>query len=351
MAITRSLTTAISDGASSGMFKNRIINGDMRIDQRNAGAAVTVTDAYTLDRWEVREDTDGAASCQQVADAPDGFNNSVKITTTTADSSLTTIQRLIFRQNIEGYNISDLAFGTSSASAITISFWVKSSLIGTFGASVSNTNTRFYPFTYSISAANTWEKKTVTIPGDTSGTWLVTNGVGLRLLFGLGVGPDYSGAPAAWTSSPFQSVTGAVSVIGTLNATWQVTGVQLEAGTTATNFERRAYGHELALCQRYYQPLNTAGMFILMNYIDGLSIYQTTVWYKVSMRSGPTISTSTFTYRVGGSNTNGTVNNVTQASTGINFADIRLNCPSATNTVGVGGHVTLDAGWAASAEL
>ena len=240
-----------TEGSLSG--RNRIINGDMRIDQRNAGASVTPTDAYTLDRWEIREDTDGAITAQQVSEAPAGFNKSLKITVTTADSSLAATQRLLVDQRIEGFNTADLDFGTAGAKTVTLSFWVRSSLTGTFGGSlVNNTNNRSYPYTYSISAANTWEYKTVTIAGDTSGTWETTTSAGIKVYFSLGVGSTYSGTAGAWAASEFYSTTGAVSVIGTLNATWQITGVQLEAGSVATPFERRSYGQELSLCQRYF---------------------------------------------------------------------------------------------------
>jgi hypothetical protein len=235
-------------------FRNRIINGDMRIDQRNAGASVTVTDAYTTDRWEVRENTDGAITAQQVSDAPSGFINSLKITTTTADASLTTDQILRVTQPIEGLNISDFAFGTASASAVTLSFWVKSSLTGTYaGVYANSASNRSYVFTYVIDSANTWEQKSVAITGDTTGTWVTTNARGAVATFSLGAASSYNGTAGVWTAADVRSVSGAVSVIGTLSATWQVTGVQLEAGSVATPFERRPYGTELALCQRYYE--------------------------------------------------------------------------------------------------
>ena len=270
-------------------FKNRIINGAMVIDQRNAGASVTPTDAYTLDRWEVREDTDGAVTCQQVADAPAGFNFSAKITTTTADASLTGTQRLFFRQPIEGNNVADLAFGTASAANITLSFWVKSSLTGTFGGAFSNqSSVRSYAFTYTINASNTWEQKTVTIAGDTSGTWQTGTGVGLNVFFALGMGSDYSGAAGSWVTATRLSTTGATSVIGTLNSTWQVTGVQLEVGSTATSFDYRPYGTELALCQRYYQQITGGALGVT---------YSTTAanWgqaFPVQMRASPTCAVS-----------------------------------------------------------
>ena len=165
-------------------------------------------------------------------------------------------------QSIEGYNVGDLAFGTASAKSITLSFWVRSSLTGTFGGVIKNTGagTRSYPFTYSISSANTWEQKTITIAGDTSGSWATDNSCGMQVLFGLGVGSTYSGTAGAWAGSNLISATGAVSVLGTLNATWYITGVQLESGSTATDFERRPFATELSLCQRYYEKsfdLNT----------------------------------------------------------------------------------------------
>jgi hypothetical protein len=290
------------DGSTVGSgwagFKNRIINGAMVIDQRNAGASVAPTDAYTLDRWELREDTDGAITCQQVADAPIGFVNSSKITTTTADASLSGTQRLFFRQPIEGYNIADLAWGTASASPVTLSFWVKSSLTGTFGGSLANSGTvRSYPFTYTINASNTWEYKTLTIAGDTTGTWLTTNGAGINLFFGLGVGSDYSGTAGAWTTAARFSATGTTSVIGTLGATWQVTGVQLEKGSTASSFEYRPYGTELALCQRYYVDLANNGGSTQNTYraIGYASTYTTTqgtyvIQVPVPMRTVPSLT-------------------------------------------------------------
>ena len=246
--------SGVASPPNSMGFRNRIINGDMRIDQRNAGASVTLgaSLAYTLDRWAGAEDTDGAATVIQDTVAPTGFTNSLKFTTTTADASLGATQFAYVAQAIEGLNVSDLAWGTASAQTVTLSFQVRSSLTGTFGGAITNSAfNRSYPFTYTISAANTWETKTITIAGDTSGTWLTTNGVGMRVQFGLGVGSTYSGTAGAWAGSQFISATGATSVIGTLSATWQITGVQLEAGSVASPFERRDYGRELAMCQRY----------------------------------------------------------------------------------------------------
>jgi hypothetical protein len=296
MPLTTVSQGLLSTDAQYTGFKNRIINGDMQIDQRNNGASTVPTDTYTLDRWEVREDTDGAVTCQQVADAPAGFNFSAKITTTTADASLTGTQRLFFRQPIEGNNIADLAFGTASAADITLSFWVKSSLTGTFGGAFSNqSSVRSYAFTYTISAANTWEYKTVTIAGDTSGTWQTGINAGLNVFFALGMGPDYSGAAGSWVTATRLSVTGAVSVIGTLNATWQVTGVQLEKGNVATSFNVLPYTTELQLCQRYYFDLRPAAGFAYYTASNENGSagggWVSVINFPVVMRTTPTLNT------------------------------------------------------------
>ena len=207
-------------------FKNRIINGDMRIDQRNTGAAVTMTTTgvFPVDRWQCYEESDGVMTAQQVSDAPAGFLNSIKFTTTTADGSITGAERVYAIQVIEANNIIDLAWGTASAKTVTVSFWVKSSLTGTFGGSLRGTLN--YPFSYTIISANTWEQKSVTIAGPTTGTWPTNNTGGITLAFAMGIGPVLSGGGGAWTTSNFIAPLGAVAVISTLNATFQVTGVQ-----------------------------------------------------------------------------------------------------------------------------
>ena len=287
-------TNQYSGGAFS--FKNRIINGDMRIDQRNAGASVTLTAGgiYTVDRWQGVEDTDGAMTAQQDTSTPAGFINSVKCTTTTADGTLTTTQNVQFRQAIEGLNVADLAWGTANAKTVTLSFWVRSSLTGTFGGSLRNSAVnRSYPFTYSISVADTWEQKSVTIAGDTSGTWLTTNGIGVTLTFSLGAGPDRVGTAGAWAGANYTGATGETSVIGTLNATWYITGVQLEVGSVATPFERRPYGTELMLCQRYYWVYTSSNNYIgILQAYSSSAVYGVLVNIPVTMRATPSVSQS-----------------------------------------------------------
>jgi hypothetical protein len=243
-------TSAFTGGFA---FRNRLINPAMVIDQRNAGASVTVgASSYAADRWEAGENLlTGSLTVQQISDAPTGFNNSLRITVTAAGTA-GAAETTYLRQFVEGYNTADLAWGSANAQTVTISFWVKSSLTGTFSGGLFNAGAnRSYVFTYAVNSANTWEQKTVTITGDTAGTWDTTNGRGIGVVFDLGSGSNQTGASGSWTASLKWKATGSVSVIGTLSATWQITGVQLEKGSTATSFDYRPYGTELQLAQRY----------------------------------------------------------------------------------------------------
>ena len=291
-AVSNIQTSAINGGPISGT-RNRIINGDMRIDQRNAGAAVTLSagNAYTVDRWNGQEDTDGGMTAQRSTTAPTGFINSLLLTTTTADASLGATQSAWIRQHVEGLNVDDLAWGTANARTITLSFWVRSSLTGTFGGSATNnTVNRSYPFTFAISSANTFEYKTITIPGDTTGTWLTDTGRGITIFWGLGVGSTYSGTASAWAGAAYFSATGATSVIGTNGATFYLTGVQLEPGSVATPFERRSFGAELALCQRYYETSGgTGGSALLYARPDSVNVCSDAVGYAAEKRATPVV--------------------------------------------------------------
>ena len=241
-------------------FRNRIINGDMRIDQRNAGASISLLSAsgYAVDRWHTVAfgGAAGGFSAQRVTDAPAGFTNSLRITTTTADASITAADNYQLIHNIEGFNTADLGFGTASATSVTLSFWIKSSLTGTqSGSLINGPDNRSYVFTFTVSSANTWEYKSITIAGDTAGTWNTDNSTGISVRFNLGGGSNFQGTSGSWAAASRYAATGAVQLVGTLNATLQLTGVQLEAGSVATPFERRDYGRELMMCQRYYQRL------------------------------------------------------------------------------------------------
>lgn len=274
--------------------RNRIINGDMRIDQRNAGAAVTLISAgvYTVDRWLGWEDTDGSATATQSTTAPTGYTNSLLYTVTSADTSLSAAQYTVLGQRVEGFNAADFAFGTASAATITIGFWVRSSITGTFAGGISNSaGNRSYVFTYTISAANTWEYKSAAIPGDTSGTWLTDNGIGLNLYFSLGAGSNFQATAGSWGSANSFATSSSVNLIGTNGATFYITGVQLEAGSVATPFERRSYGQELALCQRYYQK---AAAILNASPVTGAA------YLPVVMRATPSVTTISIDTGTGG---------------------------------------------------
>ena len=273
-------------GNTNQTFRNRIINGAMVIDQRNAGASVsiaTTSDVYTLDRWAAAgQSADGVFTVQQDTTIPAGFKNSMKVTVTTADSSIGASQYYLMQQNIEGLNLTDINWGTVNAQNLTLSVWVRSSVTGTFGGSLRGsftTSTRSYPFSYTINSANTWEQKSITITGDQSGTWATDNSTGIRLTFSLGDGSSRLGTANTWATANYTGVTGQTNLIATNAATWYVTGVQLEKGSTATSFDYRPYGTELALCQRYYQksfPIGTAPAQNTGSYVGSMS-YTTSV--------------------------------------------------------------------------
>ena len=293
-------------------FRNRIINGDMRIDQRNAGASVTpaAPNQYTVDRWKADISVSSKYSAQKSSTAPTGFVNSLLITSLSAYTA-GSAERFCMTQNIEGLNVPDLAWGTANAKTITLSFWVRSSLTGTFGGVISNSaQNRSYPFTYTISSANTFEQKTITITGDTSGTWLRTSGIGLRVIWGLGVGSTLSTTAGAWAAGEYYSATGATSVVGTNGATLYITGVQLEVGSVATPFERRDYGRELIMCYRYYYRIvSGADDPFGMAYCIATTATNGMIQFPVTMRVSPSAleqngTASDYRVRHGGSSTN-----------------------------------------------
>ena len=270
--------------ASPYVLKNRIINGAMQINQRGFSGAPPSDTAYTLDRWSARQSAGSKFTFAQSSTAPAGYINSLLVTSSSA-YSISSGDYFAVVQPIEGLNISDFAWGTASAKTITLSFQVYSSLTGTFGGALSNSaSNRSYPFTYTISSANTWTSISITIPGDTSGTWITTNGVGVYVYLGLGVGSTYSGTAGSWSGGTYLSATGATSVVGTNGATWYITGVQLEVGSTATPFERRLYNQELANCQRYYQVVGAGGAGRAFNTTN----FEAAVSLRVDMRTSPT---------------------------------------------------------------
>jgi hypothetical protein len=287
----------------------------MMIDQRNAGASVTIpasTVTYTLDRWYSYANAASKFSVQRNAGSitpPIGFINYLGATSLSS-YTVGANEEFDIAQPIEGLNVADLGWGTANAQTVTISFYVRSSLTGTFGGAVQNSaSNRSYPFTYTISAANTWEQKTITVAGDTSGTWLTTNGIGLILNFCLGAGSSKSGTAGAWGAGNFVSATGATSVVGTSGATFYITGVQLEKGSTATSFDYRPYGTELALCQRYYWKITGGGSFFGVCPIAGISANAAVgiVQFPVPMRTSPTGITVSGTFTAGSAGFNPTL--------------------------------------------
>ena len=299
-------TTATVNGyaptLSNMAGRNRIINGDMRIDQRNAGASVTVNSAsspYVTDRFNARlQQATGSMTAQQSTVAPTGFVNSMlfTVTNTTAPAAG---DRVSVRQIVEGTNIADLAWGTASATAIAFSFWVRSSIVGTYGVGfINSSENRSYVGAYVVSAANTWEYKTIYVPGDVTGTWLTTTGNGIRVTFDLGSGSNYNASSAnTWVAQEACRVSGYVSLQQNAGATWQVTGVQLEAGSIATPFERRLYGQELALCQRYainYRSAEANGAYYRYGFGECIASTQINlnIVFPVPMRAVPSLTTT-----------------------------------------------------------
>jgi hypothetical protein len=305
--------SGVASPPNSMGFRNRILNGGMVIDQRNAGAATT-SQAYLVDRWRTFFDP-GTYSFQQVTDAPTGFTNSLRVTKTNTTQS----NYAFFVQYIEGLNCADLAWGTASAQTVTISFWAKSSITGAFTVSVGNSaENRWYGTTYTINAANTWEYKTVTIAGDTTGTWLATNGIGIQLVFNYGQAATAQSANTWTTSANARSVTGSTSLGTTNNATFQITGVQFEAGTVASPFERRDFGRELMMCQRYFwnPGFNRGGNYMFFG--SGMARSSTSsdlnIKLPVSMRAVPSTTTITNTVQIVYSGVSAT--NITSVTTG-----------------------------------
>ena len=329
MALTQVQSGILADSTQTYGMKNRIINGAMVIDQRNAGASYTqVNGVFNLDRWNGNTYDGGAAvnkySVIQSSTAPTGFSKSLLVTslatTASAASNIFNIE-----QRIEGFNFADFMYGTANAQTLTLSFWVRSSLTGTFGGALKNSaRDRAYPFTYTISTANTFEYKTVTIIGDTSGTWIgATNGIGLWITFGLGVGSTYSGTAGAWGAGDLFSATGATSVVGTNGATWYITGVQLEKGSTATSFDYRPFGTELQLCQRYYSYLNRG----LVGGADSATTIALGGICVVPMRASPTIALMQTTpqFISGGTTFSGTASAITDSNINFDSYHLRLS--------------------------
>jgi hypothetical protein len=347
MGKTASLANIGTIADSSLGFRNRIINGAMVIDQRNAGASVTPTNSarvYTLDRWAFEVSQNSKLTTQQNAGSvtpPVGFTNYLGVTSSSAYSLLAG-DYFILEHKIEGYNTADLAWGTANAKTVTLSFQVYSSLTGTFGGVVTNSaGVRSYPFTYTVSSANTWTSISVTIVGDTAGTWLTTNGTGINIYWGLGVGSTYSGAAGSWAGVSYLSATGATSVVGTSGATFYITGVQLEKGSTATSFDYRPYGTELQLCMGYYYTIKATGSngFFGSGFCDTSTTANVYTQFPVTMRTAPTALEQSGTasdYAINKTGANVTCSSVPTLSGAEEFATRTLYTVSSGLTAGQG---------------
>jgi len=359
----------------SSVMRNRIINGQMQIDQRNAGASVatSTTSAYTycLDRYAYYTTAASKFTVQQNAGSitpPSGFNYYLGITSTSAYSPSAS-DIIILRQPIEAVNVGDLGWGTANAKTVTLSFQVYSSLTGTFSGYLSNYNgSRDYPFTYTVSSANTWTPISVTITGDTSGTWLLTNtgnSIGINVGFNLGSGSTYLGSANAWSGTTYFGATGSVNVVGTNGATFYITGVQLEKGSSATGFEYRQYGTELVLCQRYFEmtfpqgtaPQNGYTADIIQQGLGAWTCFSSnsmrspTIPFKVTKRTAPSItiyssgnSTSGNLAFYNGGWSSATLQTVYVQDWGVGF-NVTTSSGSAGSSYLMGG------AWTASAEL
>ena len=290
--------TGLTDTKS---FRNLIINGAMEIDQRNGGSSITPTvdNTYTLDRFKARLNVASKYSIQKVTDAPSGLYSSFKVTSAAATTPGTNDYYQI-NHGIEGYNVQPLDLGLATAKQFTLSFWVKSSLTGTFGGAYSNNSgDRFYAWTYTISSADTWEKKSITITGATDGSWLKTNGAGLFVYWTLGAGSGVQTSAGSWGTSFKRGPSGATDVVATSGATWQITGVQLEVGDSATDFEHKKYSDELKDCRRYFYKevsINPWGNAGYKSSTDIMGVKE----FPVSMRAAPTTTGDSFAIRIDG---------------------------------------------------
>jgi hypothetical protein len=283
-------------------MRNRIINGAMVISQRATSASVTGGGYFVLDRFRWSQDGSYgftiAPTISQDSSTPSSFvGNSMKFTNGTG-ASPSTSQSAYLEQYIEGFNTADLAFGTASAATVTLSFWVKASITGTYCVAFRNSaNNRSMVKEYTISSANTWEQKTITIAGDTSGTWIgATNGAGLIIAFTLGAGSTYDTTAGTWAAGYYLATSSQTDLTATTGATWFVTGVQLEAGSAASPFEQRLYGTELSLCQRYYfQKATGDTIYSIPTAYNGTTGNQWLSYFLPQvMRAIPTVTSSSW---------------------------------------------------------
>lgn len=344
-ASTLALASENISGSNGIGFRNRVINGDMRIDQRNAGSSATINTpayVYTLDRWAAYgQAADGVYTiARSTSSPPTGFSHFLRATVTTADAAVGAAQAYVFRQFIEGNNVADLEWGTANAKACTLTFWVRSSVTGIRAIGIRDESANYsYVYTFFISSANTWEQKTIPITGPTSGTWPTNTNGSIQIMFDLGSGSDYEQA-TGWGSGDGFRTSACVRTINTLNATFDLTGVQFEVGTVSTPFERRPFGFELSLCQRYYETAPYL-IFSTGSIVSGATTLYGWVPYKVTKRGAATLTKVTEA-NSGFPNTSniGTVN-------GVDGFRVDATANATQNL----GYINYSGGWTASSEI
>jgi len=303
MAITRigNIANTLPDDSISNSkftdivnFKNIIINGDMSIAQRGTStASVSSAGYYSIDRWRVNGQTFGAWTQSQSTDVPtgQGFTKSFKMDCTTANGSLSSNSFSIISQRIEGQNLQYIKKGTANAESLTLSFWVKSNKTGTYIAEIfDEDNTRQISKSYTIDSANTWEKKTITFAGDTTGTLDNDNARSLEIDFWLLAGTDFTSGTlnTSWNSNTNTNrAIGQVNLADSTANEWLITGVQLEAGTTASDFEFLPYDVNLRRCQRYFQKITG-----FVGYGISSTVFQASYSFPTPMRANPSASQS-----------------------------------------------------------
>ena len=293
--VTTSTPNGILGAGDASIMKNRIINGAMVISQRGTGSTTVASSGYySCDMWNVSISQASKVSIQQNAGSvtpPVGFKNYVGITTVSSYTPSAGDYGTL-RTFVEGYNAADLAWGTASAKTVTLSFQVYSSLTGTFGGALqNNAGNRSYPFTFSIPVANTWTSISITIAGDTTGTWATDNSRGIEVDFNLGNGSSNSGTAGSWQAAGYYSATGSVNMVATASSTFYLTAVQLEVGSSATGFEYVNYQTSLANCQRYYARLQGTTTYSGFGAGAWFSTTQCNIYikYPQTMRTSPTV--------------------------------------------------------------
>jgi hypothetical protein len=299
------LGNAYSDGALSN--RNLIINGAMQVAQRGTSSTgVTASGYFAADRFKIGLDSQGTHTITQASDGPAGFAKSYKIAVTTADAAPTGGDNFGLDQRFEGQNLQMLKKGTADAESVTLSFWVKSNKTGTYNVEFEDiTNARNIIAAYTVDVSGTWEYKTITFAGDTSGALIADSSLRARVLWWLGSGSIFSSGTrnTSWAATVNANrAVGNVNLSATIGNYFQITGVQLEVGDTATPFEHRSFGQELDACQRYFEKTYNYGValgtatqagkssYVCSNYLSGSVIYGSNTYYRVLKRSSPSLS-------------------------------------------------------------